>query len=492
MNRSYASKSYTFLLLLLLMGFYNTQAQETPPPVTLEQVIARAQKNSLSARQAETNRENSFWQWCTYLADYQPTLRVSGTLPDFSRSINPVTQPDGTTDFRQVSLNNSVLELSASQAVSLTGGQVFVTSQLQRFDDFNARATRYNSNPALIGFSQPLFQFNQLAWARQIEPLRYAESEKKFAEDQEVIAQDVTRLYFDLLLQQVNQDIARKNRANTEVIIRVAEEKFKRGRISQNDVLQLRLSVLNSRIAQAEADLAVKNATLALNSYLGETTAQPLVLAVPDKLPRLLVTESQALTQAQQNRKESVAFKRTLLQAKRNLVEAKQANGFNATLFATFGLTNQAANLLDAYGNPENQQRVRVGFELPISDGGKQKSLARTAQAHLKLVQYAVEQDQLELQQNVRTQVNQFEMLQARAAITAEAAQIAQSRYDITQATYVVGRLSITDLNIALGEKDQAQRAYIASLRDFWLAFYNLRLLTLYDFEKNIPLTPAP
>jgi outer membrane protein TolC len=484
-------KTY-LLLLLLLTGFFKIQAQETNSVVTLEQVIAQAQKNSLTFRQAETSRETSYWQWRTYLADYKPTLSLAGTLPDFSRSINPVTQPDGTTDFKQVSINNALLDLGISQSIGLTGGQVFVNSQLQRFDDFNASATRYNSNPALIGFSQPLFRFNKLTWARKIEPLRYAESQKRFVEDREVIAQDITRLYFDLLLQQVNQSIATKNRTNTEDIIRIAEEKFKLGKISKNDVLQLRLSLLNSQIAQAEADLAVKNATLALNNYLGETAAKPLQLAVPGNLPILQVTEDEALAQARQNRKESIAFKRTLLQAERDLAEARQSNGFNATMFATFGLTNQATNLVDSYGNPENQQRVRIGFELPIMDGGKQKSLRKTAQANLKLAQYAVEQDQLEFEQNIRTQVNQFQMLKTRVAITAEADQIAQSRYDIAKATYVIGRISITDLNIALGEKDQAKRAYISSLRDFWTAFYNLRTLTLYDFENNIPITIEP
>ncbi len=484
-------KKYT-LLFWLLTSFYFGQAQEASQAVTLEQVIAQAQQNSLTLRQAETNRENSYWQWRTYQADFKPTLSLAGTLPDFSRSINPVTQPDGTTDFKQVSINNSVLDLGISQSIGLTGGQVSVSSQLQRFDDFNASATRYNSNPAIIGFSQPLFRFNKLAWARKIEPLRFAESQKKFVEDRETIAQEVTTLYFDLLLQQINQDIATKNRANTEAIIRIAEEKFKLGKISKNDVLQLRLSLLNSQIAQAEADLAVKNAALTLNSYLGETSTKPMALATPGNLPILQVTEQAALEQARQNRKESLAFKRTLLQAERNLAEAKQSNGFNATFFANFGLTKQASNLIDSYGNPENQQRVRLGFELPIMDGGKQKSLAKTAQANLKLAQYAVEQDQLEFEQNIRTQVNQFEMLKTRVAITAEADQIAQSRYDIAKATYVVGRISITDLNIALGEKDQAKRSYIASLRDFWTAFYNLRTLTLYDFQKNIPLTLEP
>ena len=45
------------------------------------------------------------------------------------------------------------------------------------------------------------------------------------------------------------------------------------------------------------------------------------------------------------------------------------------------------------------------------------------------------------------------------------------------------GNVTITDLNIAQQEKDQNRRAYIQSLRDYWTAFYEMRQLTLYDFE---------
>jgi hypothetical protein len=49
----------------------------------------------------------------------------------------------------------------------------------------------------------------------------------------------------------------------------------------------------------------------------------------------------------------------------------------------------------------------------------------------------------------------------------------------------VLGDLSITDLSIAFSENDQAKRDYVQSLRDFWSAYYELRYLSLYDFEKN-------
>jgi outer membrane protein TolC len=42
---------------------------------------------------------------------------------------------------------------------------------------------------------------------------------------------------------------------------------------------------------------------------------------------------------------------------------------------------------------------------------------------------------------------------------------------------------------IAQNERDSAKRAYIQALRTYWLGVYNLRRLTLYDFEDQSPIT---
>ena len=47
----------------------------------------------------------------------------------------------------------------------------------------------------------------------------------------------------------------------------------------------------------------------------------------------------------------------------------------------------------------------------------------------------------------------------------------------------------ITDLNISLQEREKAKRDYINSIQSYWVAYYQLRILTLYDFEKNGNIT---
>ncbi|WP_051017767.1 TolC family protein [Pontibacter sp. BAB1700] len=277
------------LLFVTLLPCLPSIAQPATRTLRLQEVIALAQEQSAAARQAETSRENSYWQWRSFKSDYKPQLSLTGTLPDFSRTIMPVTQPDGTTDFKPVSINNSELGLSLSQMLSPTGGRIFVTSLMQRFDDFDRQQTRYNGNPAIIGIEQPLFAYNQLSWAKKIEPLRYQESQKTYLEEREKIAVNATKLYFDLLLAQTNQRIASQNQSSNDTLYQIAQEKYKLGRFSKNDLLQLRLAVLNAELAMAQASLDQQTAALALKTYIGMKETDQLELVAPEGIPATTV-----------------------------------------------------------------------------------------------------------------------------------------------------------------------------------------------------------
>lgn len=47
---------------------------------------------------------------------------------------------------------------------------------------------------------------------------------------------------------------------------------------------------------------------------------------------------------------------------------------------------------------------------------------------------------------------------------------------------FVNGTATVTDLNTAQSEKDEAAQRYINELSKYWNYYYTLRQLTLYDF----------
>lgn len=476
------------LVLLLLIGFFSPVHSQTRA-LTLGQVVALARQQSPAYKAATTKLKRSYWQYRTYRSDYLPQLRLEGTIPDLNRSIDPITQPDGTEVFRRRSLINSSAALFLSQNVGITGGSVFLSSELSRIDILEPNEfTTYQATPALIGFRQPLFQFNQLAWNRRIAPLQYEESQKQFNEDMETIAIETSDLYFNLLLAQISLTIAQSNQANTDTLFKIAQGRYDLGKIAENELLQLELSLLNAGQDVNRAQLDVENSSLQLRTYLGFPNNTEVELIAPDSIPQFSVDAEKARQEARNNRGTVIGFKRQLLEAERDVAQTRQQTGLNVDVSASFGLTQSAIRVPDLYVNPQDQQRVNIQFNIPLLDWNRSRAIRQTAIAERELVQTNISQSELNFDQQVTLQASQFNLLRDQLTVAVKSDVIAQKRYDITKNRYVIGKIGITDLNIALQEKDQAKRDYVSALRNFWNGYYTLRQLTLYDFENDQPI----
>ncbi len=453
--------------------------------LSLQEVVEMAKLKSIASKQAVTIKETKYWQYRTFRSNYQPQLSLNGTLPAYSKTFTEVVQPDGTILFQPIHNNNSALNLSFSQTIAGTGGTVYGTTALQRFDDFDRKNTLYNGVPFGIGYSQPLFQFNQLLWDKKIEPLKYDESRQAYIESMEQIAIKANGYFFDLLLAQVNFQIAATNLGNTQNILRIANEKLELGKISRNEILQLQLELLKAQKAIGIAKRDMEITTLNLRAYTGLSQNDKIALSLPETIVKMQVSSDKVLAEAYANRSDAIAFARRIAEANRDVAKAKGDNGLNATLTARLGYSKSAATVPDVYRSPQDQQLVQLSFDIPILDWGRSKSRTKTAQANLQFTKYAVEQDKQIFSQEIVTQVTLFDMMKEQLLLTSNADSIASEKYQIAKDRYVLGNLSITDLSIAFQEKDQAKRDYVSALRDFWGAYYELRYLSLYDFEKG-------
>ena len=479
---------YTILLLTISFNAFCSSGVDSTL-LTLKDVVAMAKDNSIAAKQAVTTRETKYWQWRTFKSNYQPQLSLNGNLPGYSKTSTPVVQPDGTILFQPIHYDNSSLTLNFSQSITATGATIYGQTQLQRFDDFDRNSILYNGVPYAIGFSQPLGQFNSLKWDKKIQPLLYNESRQAYIEAQEQISITVTGYFFDLLLAQVNLETAEANLTNTQKILKIANLKFNLGKVSKNEILQLQLEQLNAKKSVGTAKRDMEIATLNLRSYIGQESAEKIVLQVPGIISQMTVTADKVLAEAFSNRSDAIAFMRRIAEARRDVALAHGQTGLTATLTANIGTSNSAKSIPGVYKSPQNQQLIELQFSIPVLDWGRSKAKIKTAEANQKFTEYSVEQDKQTFKQQIVTQVSLFNVMRDQLALTAEADSIASEKYKIARERYVLGDLSITDLSIAFQENDQAKRDYVQSLRDFWSAYYQLRYLSLYDFEKNEKIT---
>lgn len=269
------------------------------------------------------------------------------------------------------------------------------------------------------------------------------------------------------------------------MIYKIGLGKTAMGKLSKDELLRLKLGVLNARKAVSQANVDAETSDLQLKSFIGFSATNPIQLILPEDLLTFDVDAKIAVQQAKNNRQKAIEFKRALLEAEKDVAKAKGENGLKVNLYGTFGLTNVANKLPGIYRNAKDQQEISLGFQIPILDWGRSASKIKTALSNRKLVEATVKQAQINFEQEIYTMLRQLTMIKEQMKTNAEADITANERFEIAKKRYFLNDLSITDLNIALQEKDQARREYILSLKNFWNANFSLRVLTLYDFATN-------
>lgn len=476
------NKYYTLLSIVFFLSSAAVFGQEGR--FTLEDIIKRSIDQSPSAKQAETRKENRYWQYRFYKSNYNPQLRLNGSLPDYNRDFFSNRIDDGTIVFQSREQINSFANLGIEQPVALTGGTVSVNSNLNYFDDLERNLNQFNTTILNVQLNQPLFGFNDLRWDKKTEPLRYEESKREFVEEKEFISRTAVDRFFSFLDAQINQQIAQFNLANNDTIYKIEQGRYNIGTTSKDKLLQVELQLLRSQQDVIQAKLDMETARLELKTFTGLIDNNDFALVLPEEIPEFEVTYNEALTNAQNNRADYIAFERRKIEAEREVSQAR-AERFQTNLTASYGLNNASDNLDNLYMDTNSQQRVNVTFNIPLVDWGRNKARMRTALANQRLNDYVVAQDELNFEQEILTMVRQFEVLKSQLLITRKTDEVAQERYKIAQNRYLIGKIDITNLNIALQEKDAAKRSYISSLRSFWTAYYDLRRLTLYDFAND-------
>lgn len=474
------------LLLLSISAFFVvSSALAQTKSYSLSDVVQLSRSKSTAWFSAETRKENEYWRYKTYRSDYNPQLILSGMLPSFNKSVTPVTQPDGNVIYREVNNNTLQLNLGLSQVISPTGGEVFVSTNLSRYDDFIQDYSQYSGQPVSLGLNQPIFQFNQYKWNKKIKPLVYEESQKKYFSELEQISINATRRFFDLLLAQINLEIALKNVNSNDTIYQIAQGRYNLGKITENDLLQLELNLVNSKLDVSKALVDQQSAALNLKSFIGLADDDSILLVLPENIPDFIVDENVALSEAQKNKADMVSYRRRKLEAQQEVTRAKRSSGVNMNLQGAYALNNQGGSVNDVYQNPADGLRLGLQMNVPIVDWGRQKARIMTAEANMKLVDYQLLQDEVNFKQDILTEVRNFNMLREQLKARIKSDFIADKAYNISKQLFLIGKISITELNQSLASKDRAKQSYVSTLRDFWVAYYQLREKTLYDFEHD-------
>lgn len=475
---------YWLLAALFCSSEFVLQGQNSgATPMTLERVISCAQDNSPSAQSAKHAFLAAEWQYKYFRANYLPSVTLSSS-PFLNRQINKITLNDGTSEFIKQNQLNTDLAVTINQNIAFTGGSLFLKSSLSRLDEFERNTTSYSSSPVTIGYQQSLFGYNNLKWDQRIEPLKYQEAKKNYNEAMELVAANACKYFFSLVEAQTNLEMARLNYASADTLFQLAQARYKIGIINENDMLQLEINRLNEQTACMDAEVQVREQSQILASYLGLDELTAIELRLPENVPSIEISLSEAEYMAMENASDPDYFKRLKLESDSRVAQAKANAGLRADIYLQFGLSQTGKGIAHSYSHPMHQEYASITLSLPILDWGRGKGKVKVANSQRDLAYTTAEQGMNDFIRNLGKLIMQFNMQPRKVEVASRTNTLASHRYEIARKLYIAGRNTILDLNTALAEKDTATRAYISSIKTYWTLYYAIRSLTGPEIMK--------
>ena len=479
-------------LPLLLFTIFCTRAS-AQATISLTELQQLAADNALDVLVAEQDLRSARYDEVAFNASLRPRLDLNANFPNYFRTSTEVTQDDGTVAFREIELNNSFVGLQASQQIAATGGTFGLSSRLQRTDNFSQETKSYNGSPIRLFFRQPIFAFNPLKWDRELLPLTTLVNERQLEATRAAAALEATERFFDLVTADQERRIAVVNKAANEQLYTVAEERYELGKINRGDLVQLRLELASAEQNLLRAERLVKAASAAIQQLIGQDYQGDAFL--PELPEERIGADAGAEIDGQVAKQRMLARRPELLAARqrtrlaeRDLDQTRRDLGPRVDIEAGFGFIRNDQELPPIYTDPREERVLSINLSLPILDWGQRKALKNQAETNRDLAVVIGQRAEQSLNAELEQLLEQWRTVQEELRLATDIRDLAEERFQISQESYTLGAIPLTELTLAQQFRDANVRAYAQTLRAYWLTYARLARLTLWDYINDKPL----
>jgi outer membrane protein TolC len=456
--------------------------------ITLQEAIQMAQQRGPAAQVARSTRDAARWRDQAFNARLLPQISLNGNAANLDRGINPITAPDGSTQFVSQAQNQSSLGVSLAQKIPLTGGTLSIGSALSRIDLFgdSTRKNKYwQSTPVIIGLQQDLFRPRSLVWDEKVQSLSANVAERQYLEAREDVAGLTAVAFFDLYAAQQGYDNAVANAGVNDTLYTLNKGRYEVGKIGENDLLKSELALLRARSALDDAKLNRDRSEASLRRTIDLPAGQAFTIVAPETIPNVDADPDVAVQMAIKNSSVTEQAGLDVVRSKRAITEAKLNNRFNASISASVGFNQTASVFGEAYQSPLGKQRLQVGVSMPMMQWGAGKADLEVAKAGEQQANANNKARRDALVEDARFSVLELQKAQRNVIIAFKADTVAAKQFEVARNRYSIGKIAILDLFTAQNEKDNAVIGRVQALRNYWTAYYHLRRVTLYDFETK-------
>ncbi len=479
------------LIFTLFLLFICSSAGISQQGLTLEQALNVAELNSPTMKKTRLNlirsQENLNAQNASLKSNFSLTLNPLGYTQN--REFN-----DLISKWNSRSTTESYGNFTVSQPIVLTDARVSLTNRFGYYDsysEYTGTTTKGFSNNLSLNIDQPLFTYNRTKLQLKELQLSLENSQLSYAIQLLALERQVAQAFYYVYQQQQSLDIANQAYQNMQKSYEVSKNKVDAGISAREEMFQAELNLATTKSDFENKQVTLENAKDDFKLLIGMSLYDDLIVIPNIAVDTIAVDISFAIDQGLANRMELRQREINIETSQFDLIQTKALNEFRGSLGLSLGLFGDNEKFGKVYESPTDNESVSLSLTIPLWDWGERKSRIKASEATIESANITLEEEHNNIILGVRKVYRNLLNLQNQIEIARQSVTNAQLTYDLNLEKYKNGDLTGMDLNIYQNQLSEKQLSYTNSLISYKLELLNLKIQTLYDFEKKVAVTPV-
>lgn len=467
---------------LMSMGL---MAQQT---LTLKEAIAIAQKSSPSIKKSMLNLYGNQRSLDAQRAALKSRFALDFTPFDYNRNRN---FNDLFSRWNTIEDYNSFANLSVTQPIKATDGTISLINRFgyrDNYSEFQDVRTKTYSNNLYLQVEQPIFTYNRTKL--QLKELELNLENAQISNGIQLLSleQNVTQSFYNFYQRQNDLEIARDEYENQKISYEITVNKVEADLLAREELYQAELNLATSKSTVENNEVLLNNAADDFKLLLGVDLQEELAVAVDINFITRAVDLRKAIEHGLEHRMELRQRSMAIERSQFELIRTKALNEFRGTVGMSLGIFGDNPQAPEVYQTPNINPRIAISLSIPLWDWGENKARMDAANANLEIDRVDLEVEENNIIINIRKIYRSLQNLENQIAIAEQNVKNAKLTYEINLERYKNGDLTSIDLNRFQSQLSEKKSALADALINYKMELLNLKIQSLYDFEKNEPV----
>ncbi|MDR0575943.1 MAG: TolC family protein [Tannerella sp.] len=488
-NRQLWVKLACAIILLAGLPLFSF-AQES---ITIEQALDIAEENNPTLITSKLNLER-----------YQQNLvaQRASLKSQFSLNLNPV----GYTKTRSFDNRlsqwytnerfNSSGTFQVTQPILFTDGEISLINTFGWQDNQSTVEGADNSNKAFsndlyLRLNQPIFTYNRRKMELKRIEYDYENAGISYALQRLNTERSITNQFYAVYMAQSNLEISHEEYENAKQSYEIIKNKVEADLSAKEELYQAEVNFATAQSSVEERIVTLENAKDELKQTLGMSLSQSINVKADIKVDPVSINLDQAVQSGLHSRMELRQREIDIELSDLQMIQTKGLSEFKGDVSLSVGIIGDHEKFANIYDNPTQNPRVTVSFTVPIFDWGEKKARVRAQKTARTIAKLQHENEKIDIELNIRQVWRRLENLRTQISIAEKNVRNAQLTYDLNLTRYREGDLTGMEISQFQTQLSNKKITYSQTLINYKIELLNLKILSLYDFEKGAPIVPV-